>query len=428
VEKSLFDVLPDIRPLTCGRILFGMRAKLANMIDFKDAVIARVLFVLCFTNVTTFAQVTPGSDAERYGDLGSRALAAGQYAEAEQDYEKLKNLQPGVAEVHATLGLIYFQEGKFDRAVPELRQALKLKPTLPRVDSLLAMSRAELGDYNEALPGLEKCFHQSADPVIKRSCGLQLTRTYTDLSRDSKAVETALELNRLYPDDPEVLYNTGKIYGNSAFLTMQKLGQVAPNSLWRHLAAAEADEAQGATDAAVGEYREVLKIDPSHPNIHFRIGRTLLARAEGKVAGSDLAEATAEFEQELQLDPRNANSAYELAEIHRKAGQLDEAQRYFEMAVASYPDFEEAHVGLAATLMAQQKPDLALPHLEKAVELNPDDSVAWYRLAQVERSLGREAEQRKAITEFQRIRSQGVTRGPSNAGVTQQKLDPSANP
>jgi tetratricopeptide (TPR) repeat protein len=400
------------------------------MVHLRGAVFARVLLTVIVTGLPALAQNAPSPDVQRYSDEGSRALAAGRYSEAEEDYEKLKSLEPGVAEVHATLGLIYFQEGKFDRAIPELQRALKIKPNLPRADSLLAMCQAELGDYNQALPGLEKCFHQSADSTIKRTCGLQLTRTYTDLSRDSKAVETALELNRLYPDDPEVLYNTAKIYGNYAFLNMQKLGQVAPNSLWRHLAAAEAEESQGATDTAIGEYREVLKIDPNHPNIHYRIGRTLLARAEGKGGGTELAEATTEFEQELQLDPTNANAAYELAEIHRKAGQLEDAQKYFEIAVANYPNFEEAHVGLAATLMALQKPELALPHLEKAVEINPDDSVAWYRLAQVDRSLSREADQRKALAEFQRIRNQAADRlrGPSNAEVTQQQLDPQANP
>ena len=59
-------------------------------------------------------------------------------------------------------------------------------------------------------------------------CGLQLLRAYSGLRRDSKAVEVALELNRLYPDDPEVLYHTGRIFGNFAFLNMQKLAQVAP--------------------------------------------------------------------------------------------------------------------------------------------------------------------------------------------------------
>ncbi len=105
-----------------------------------------------------------------------------------------------MAEVHANLGAIYFQERKYEAAVSALRQALKLKPALPKTSALLAMSLSELGRYSEALPGLEKCFRQSTDPPIKRMCGLQLLRAYSGLRRDSNAVDVALELNRLYPE------------------------------------------------------------------------------------------------------------------------------------------------------------------------------------------------------------------------------------
>ena len=304
----------------------------------------RLLSFMCLRN--------PRTRYEKYSEQGQRALAQGHYAEAEAAFEKLRELEPGVAEVHANLGVIYFQERKFEQAVPALRQALKLKPTLPKTERLLAMSLSELGHYKEALPGLEKGFRRSTDPAIKRMCGLQLQRAYTGLRRDSKAVEVALELNRLYPDDPEVLYHTGRIFGNFAFLNMQKLAQVAPASVWRHQAEAEAHESQGSYDAAISEYRQVLSADPHRPGIHYRIGRTLLARSRQSNTPEDAAAAAKEFEQELQVDPSNANAAYELGEMHRKAGEFDEAQNFFEQALQHYPDFEEAHLGLAAVLMS----------------------------------------------------------------------------
>src|SRR5262249_640482 len=146
--------------------------------------------------------------------------------------------------------------------------------------------------------------------------------------RDQNAVETALELNRLYPDDPEVLYHTGKIYGNSAFLNMQKLAQVAPSSVWRHQALAEAYESQGSYDAAIGEYRQVLAQDPNRVGIHYRLGRTLLSRSRNTTSEGDAAEALKEFQQELAVDPSNANAAYEIADADRNAGQLEEAQKF----------------------------------------------------------------------------------------------------
>jgi tetratricopeptide (TPR) repeat protein len=356
-------------------------------------------------SVSFLAPLPFGQDStiQRYSDAGQTALAAGDYAGAERAYEKLRDLEPEIAEVHANLGLIYFEERKFDQAVPALRQALKLKPSLVKSESLLAMSLSELGHYSEALPGLEKGFHRSSDPEMKRMCGLELERSYTALKKDSKSVEVALELNRLYPDDPEILYQTGRVYGNFAFLTMEKLAQVAPGSVWRHLAAAEAHESQGSYSQAIREYREVLRLEPDRPGIHYRIGRSLMGSFWQRQSRDDLAAAEKEFEEELRSHPDNANAAYELGEMRRKNRQINDAQRYFEQALQHYPDFAEAQLGLAEVLLEKNQPEQALPHAQRAVALEAENEVGWYRLATIQRRLGNVAEQQKALTEYQRL-------------------------
>src|SRR5438874_8227318 len=111
---------------------------------------------------------------QRYTEQGQKALASGRYEEAEHAFEKIRELEPGMAEVHANLGAIYFQERKFDKAVPALRQAIKLNPHLVKSATLLAISLSELGRYSEALPGLEKGFYGSYDSVVMLLSGLQL--------------------------------------------------------------------------------------------------------------------------------------------------------------------------------------------------------------------------------------------------------------
>jgi len=360
-----------------------------------------VLVALALAVSAACAQDT--SLAERYADEGQAALASGRYEDAERAFEKLRQLEPGMAEVHANLGLIYFEERKFDKAVPALRQALKLKPTLTKSGSLLAMSLSELGRYSDAEPGLEKCLHHSSDTEIKRMCGLELQRVYSGLKRDSKAVEVAMELNRLYPDDPEILYQAGKVYGNFAFLTMEKLAQVAPTSVWRHLAAAEAHESQGSYSQAIQEYQEVLRLQPDRPAVHYRIGRSLMGRFWQRQSQEDIAAAEKEFEEELRLHPDNANAAYELGEMRRKSKQNEEAQKYFEQAIQHYPDFSEAQLGLAAVLLERNQPDKALPHAQRAVAVDPGNEVCWYRLAKIQRSLGNIPEQEKALAEYRRL-------------------------
>jgi tetratricopeptide (TPR) repeat protein len=381
------------------------------------------------------AQAPDPAELDRYAQEAQRALAERRYDDAARAYEKLRDLSPRTAEVHAQLGLVYFQQRAFARAVPALRQALKLQPGLPKVDVLLALSLSELGQFKEALPGLRKAFQQTTDVPLRRLAGLQLARAYTGLAQDDKAVEVALELTRAFPNDPEVLYHSGRLFSNYAYVMTMNLARNAPTSVWMHQAAGEANESQGLHDAAIREYKDVLALDPARPGIHFRLGRVLLSRARSAGAAEAhafRAEAAREFEEELRLDPTNANAAYERGEMHRQAGQLDEARALFESAIAHYPDFEEAQVGLGRVLIALGKPDLALAPLQKAIALDAGNEVSHYQLSLVYQARGDAAGQEKALAEYRRLKKEKADREEPVTfvfrGATRQELESKAAP
>jgi tetratricopeptide (TPR) repeat protein len=390
---------------------------------------ALLMFVSLVASPVARAQSRAAGEFQQQFQEAERALADGRYADAARLYEQLRAADPSVPEVHGRLGLVYFQQGKFEEAVPALRQAIKLKPSLPNTDVLLAMSLSELGEFDQALDGLEKGFRRSSDPALKRMAGLQLQRAYTGLRRDDKAVGVALELERLYPNDPEVLYHASRLYANFAYVTMQKLSQVAPESVWMHLTAGEVNESQGGLDGAIREYQAVLALEPRRPGVHFRLGRVYLTRARESTADAAAnAEALKAFEAELDIDPGNANAAYEIAELHRAGGELDRARSFFERALEHDPRFEDALVGLGRTLVALGKPDLALPVLKRALAANASNEVTYYQLAQAHRALGNVPEQEKALAEFERLRREASAGSAgavlSRRDVTRQKLDP----
>jgi predicted Zn-dependent protease len=344
-----------------------------------------------------------------------RALAEGRYDEAERLYRDLARQTPGVAEVHAKLGVTYYQEGKYSEAIPELRRALALKPGLPNLDALLAMSQSELGQHAEALPGLKRAFARGGDPPLVRAVGLHLQRAYMGLGRDADAVGVALDLSRRYPDDPEVLYHTGRLFSNYAYLQTMKLQRVAPDSVWMHQAAGEANESQGFWDAAIREYEQVLAAAPNRPGLHFRIGRVLLAQAgqAGADASSLTARARQQFELELQRDPTNANAAYELGEVQRRAGELEQAVASFGAAVRSDPGFPDALVGLGRTLTVLNRASEAVPLLERATTLEPGSDVAFYLLSQAYGATGNAVGQQRTLETFRKLRAQKRGDGPS---------------
>jgi tetratricopeptide (TPR) repeat protein len=394
-----------------------------------------VFLLLCVSGSPVLAQAPDPALLERYAAEGEKALAERRYDEAARAYEKLRDLSPQTAEVHAKLGLIYYQKRDYEHAVPALRRAMALKPTLPKLDVLLAMCLSELGQFREALPGLRKGFRQSSDAPLRRSAGLQLLRAYTGLEQDAEAVDVALQLSRLHPDDPEVLYHSSRLFANFAYLQTMTLSRVAPASVWMHQAAGEINESRGYVDAAVREYREVLALDPRRPGIHFRLGRALLARAlragSEAEASSGREQAMKEFEDELRVDPTSANASYELGELHRKAGDLEKAGALFRLSLEHYPDFEDALIALARVLVAQGRPELAVPHLRKALASNPANEVSYYQLSVAYGRMGDAAEQQKALAEFQRLRAQKREREEialAPREVTKQELDPNLPP
>ena len=387
-------------------------------------------FLLAFLSISAGAQ-SNNDAAEQYAEAGQQALAAGQFTIAQTNFEKLAALEPGIAEVHATLAVIDFKLHAYEQAVKEIRTAQKLKPSLPKLDSLLGQSLAEMGRFKEALPGLEKGFKQTADPEVRRMCGLQLLRAYTGLNRDADAVEIALALNKFYPKDPEVLYHTGRIYGNIAYVVMERLHDEDPGSVWMLQAQGEANESEKNYDAAIVAFNHVLTIDPTRTAIHYRLGRVYLKRFQDQQKPEDRDAAVREFTAELAVDPADGNAAYELGTLAHDKGDLEEARKDYEQVVARFPDFEEALVGLAGVLLESQNPKPAVPLLEHATELRPEDQVAWYRLALAQRSLGDRQASQTAMTRYQELRKADVSLGlrrPSEEEVTPQKVGPETQP
>lgn len=396
-----------------------------------SVVLALTLAGWCVLPNPAQGQNNADEESSHYAAEGQRALALGHFEDAQAAFEKLARLNPDVAEVHATLAAIEFKQREYDSALHEAERAQKLKPSLPRLDSLIGLSLSELGNFKDALPRLEKGFRDPSDPEVRRMCGLQLLRAYTNLSRDADAVEAALALNRFYPNDPEVLYETGRIFGNYAYVIMERLHDKAPGSIWMLQAQGEANEAQKNYAAAITAFDHVLLLDPKRTGIHYRLGRIYLDRYRDEQKVEDRDAAMREFTAELAIDPANGNAAYELANMEIDQGNFSNAQSLLEGVVKRYPDFEEALVALGRVDLETHESARALSVLKHATQIRPDDDVAWYRLSLAQRAAGNKEGQVEALATFRKIHQTiPVTLQNPSAGdqVTPQKLDSEAKP
>jgi tetratricopeptide (TPR) repeat protein len=299
-----------------------------------------------------------------------------------------------VAEFQANLGTAYYWAGQPKDAIAPCRKALKLKPSLTFARYFLALSLAETGECAAALPLLEKDYGAVGDPQLKRFMGLDGARCTMMLAEPFHATNWLQWLNRDFPDDPDVLYQSTRIFSDLSTVTSQRLLRVAPSSYQARQIDADALEIQGRNSEAIAEYRKIEEAAPGLPGIHYRIGRLLLA---GELDAATAEAARKEFEEELQVNPNDAGSEYELGEMARVARQWNEAIEHFGRAVKIDPNFSDALIGLGKSLVSAGRAAEAVAPLENAVRLAPADPVAHYQLSFACLRLGREEEAKKEL-------------------------------
>jgi tetratricopeptide (TPR) repeat protein len=371
------------------------------------------------------AQRPSPAQIEEYSHRAEQALAAKDWDKAARALQELAKLRPDVPEVHANLGLAYYSQGRVLDAARAFERALKLNPKMAQAQVMLGLCNAELGRDQEAVMILEPAFRRPPDTHMGRLIGLDLQRAFTRLKQNDKAMAVSDELLKRYPNDPEILFQASRLYADRSYELMRRLIRTAPDSYWVHYANAEVHESLQRYDLALAEYRKVLEMEPRLPGVHFRIGRAILLTSRDPKA---IEGALREFEAELQIAPQNADAEYEIGEILRQRGQLEQAAERFGKALEYHPEFEEAQIGVARTLITLGRPQEAVAHLLAAIRLNPLNAVPHFLLASAYKALGNTSNAQKEMATFHKLRassSQASTQLPTasaSSEVTPQSL------
>jgi tetratricopeptide (TPR) repeat protein len=272
-----------------------------------------------------------------------------------------------------------------------------------------AVALAESGHCTEALPLLKKTIRQTTNKELQKRMGLvgmHCAMTH-DTPYDSL---TFLEvLTHEFPSDPEVMYSATHAFSDLSLMSSQQLAREAPFSYQVHLLNAEALELQGKWNEAVTEYKRILDINPLLPGIHARLGRALLS--EPQPTPETVAQAKKAFEDELEIDPRNASAEYVLGELAKNDNDLSAATRHYARATALDSDFAEAFLGLGTSLVSSKRFADAIPPLERYEKLAPDSPSGHFQLALAYSGVGRKddanreaALQRETAASLEKVR------------------------
>jgi len=368
----------------------------------RFAIIA-LLSVLLRTVI--FAQDIPASLAS-HKEKAEQALRLNDRATAEREFRQILALDPQNAEALTGLGVLLYGEGKAEESARILESALKIDPLLSRAELFLGLSKADLHDCPGAAPILSKHFDAEPPGKLQRLTGLALLGCSSGSADPLPALRTVARLKQLYPDDADVLYEAAELYARLWTEDAGELMAKHPDSYRVHQLAGEVYEAQTNYDQAIREYSLALDANPKLPQLHFRIGQLYLHKG----APDADQKATAEFRQELAVDPQSAVANLALAEIDRHEHKLDDARPLYEEAVRLDATLAAAHVGLAQILLAQHQDGAAVKQLQQTVERFPNDAQAHYVLMLAYREQNKLPEAETEMATFKRLQQMEADR------------------
>lgn len=262
---------------------------------------------------------------------------------------------------------------------------------------------ASKGLCKEALPLLKKSV-QVSDKNLKYDVLMSTARCAMSLDQTDTAVRALLDLNRAFPHDPEVLFNSTHYYSDLASRASQELAATAPTSAQAEQLEAESLESQGDLDKAAGEYRKILDQYPQRRGVHYRLGRLLLSKNP-----PDVENAKKELHEELKADPNNAAAEFVLGETARQAGEWDEAIGHFSRASKIDAGFEEAYLALGMSLNSAGRFADAVAPLETYVKMQPGDPAGHYQLGTAYARTGHKQEAQREMA----LQHQTAAKSPS---------------
>lgn len=254
--------------------------------------------------------------------------------------------------------------------------------TAPPAVSIVAVEHAidlaAKGQCKEALKVLRKSAPRVPEKELKYRAEMATARCAMSLDEQETVVQALLELNREFPNDPEVLYVSTHYYSELANKAAQRIALVAPRSYQAHQLEAEALESHDKWDEAAAEYHGILEKNPNLPGIHYRLARIALSRPQ---TAATVEEGKRELEEELKIDPTNAPAVFYLGELARQTGHWNEAIAQFTKAAELDPGFAEAFLALGMSLNSAQRFPEAVAPLEKYVKIVPEDPAGHYQLS-----------------------------------------------
>ncbi len=340
------------------------------------------------------AQTKP-RDAEIIGRLAMTLHTYDQHEAAGAYYERARQLAPKEFRWLYYLGIVQMTLGKHAEAVATFKDALQRQPDHLLVQLRLAESLQAAGQTTESQALYEAVLQKEAR-LVQAHYGLG--RSYAVQKKTAAALAQFQQAVTLFPRYGAAHYalglalrDVGQTEKAQAHLALSQqfrnirpvvddpwlealveLNASAANYLKRGVALGE----EGKLAEAIAEHERALAVNPKLTQAHIN-----LIQLYGRAGQADKAEQ--HYRAVVQLDPNLADSHYNYGVLLVGLERFAEAAQAFHRSLTLNPYHAESHHNYATLIEREGKLDEAAAHYRKAIENKPDHRLAHFQLGRI---------------------------------------------
>lgn len=343
------------------------------------------------------SQVDRPENTHIYVHLGAAYIGMKAYQQAIEALQHAIAQDADLVDAHYNLGYAHAEQGTYDQAIPHLERAIAIAPHLKRAHYNLARAYRASGNLEAATNAITETLrldpnyqraHELADTIRQEHYNRGIT--YLNDERYSEAVTAFQNAITLDSDFAAAHYNLGLAYLKMetyprAVSSLEKTIALDPNHKAAHHALALSYLGQQELGKARDAAREALKIDPN-----YQPASALLEAIDPSFKPPETQDTT-------QPDPRQSIDSqpdtksrqqmhYELGAAYLDSKMHTEAIAEFQKAIDLDPDFTVAHISLGTVYLEMGQLDDAENAAKEGLRIDADSEPARQLLEDIEQA------------------------------------------
>ena len=270
-------------------------------------------------------------------------------------------------------------------------------------DTTLKLANAflALGLVDRAERNAQRALSQKPDCT---ACYRMLAQIAEHHGDSEKALSYLVRAKQLAPQDPEVLFEFGRVclernLLDDALPALSKAVELRPDNDAYVYTLGSANVGKQHLADALQLFQQLLKKHPQDASLMYAIGAVYYLE-------SKFTEAESLLKQSLATQPNQTGAAYYLALTYDAMGDDEHAIPTFQNLLKSNPQHAPSYVKLGGILVRQHQYEEAQRNLEQAVSLDPNSVEAHYQLGVVLRRVGKSAESETQFAESRRLETE----------------------